>query len=70
MADIQVTKVEQHPNGRLLFSVRVQTSEGRMEFPIAVQDEGTASRNEVAAPRSTLRFAEELAESVRLRLGS
>jgi hypothetical protein len=70
MADIQVTKVEQHPNGRLLFSVRVQTSEGRMEFPIAVQDEGTASRNEVAALRSTLRFAEELAESVRLRLGS
>jgi hypothetical protein len=70
MADIQVTKVEQHPNGRLLFSVRVQTSEGRMEFPIAGQDEGTASRNEVAALRSTLRFAEELAESVRLRLGS
>jgi hypothetical protein len=70
MADIQVTKVEQHPNGRLLFSVRVQTGEGRMEFPIAVQDEGTASRNEVAALRSTLRFAEELAESVRLRLGS
>ena len=70
MADIQVTKIEQHPNGRFLFSVRVQTSEGRMEFPIAVQDEGTASRNEVAALRSTLRFAEELAESVRLRLGS
>jgi hypothetical protein len=70
MADIQVAKVEQHPNGRLLFSVRVQTSEGRMEFPIVVQDEGAASRNEVAALRSTLRFAEELAESVRLRLGS
>lgn len=40
-----------------------------MEFPIAVQDEGSAERNEVAALRSTLRFAEELAESVRLRLG-
>ena len=41
-----------------------------MEFPIAMQDEGTATRNEVAVLRSALRFAEELAESVRLRLGS
>jgi hypothetical protein len=41
-----------------------------MEFPIAMQDEGTAARNEVAVLRSALRFAEELAESVRLRLGS
>jgi hypothetical protein len=70
VADILVAKVEQDPNGRLLFSVRVQSNEGRMEFPIAVQDEGTAARNEIAALRSTLRFAEELVESVRLRLGS
>jgi hypothetical protein len=70
MADVQVTKVEQHPNGRLLFSVRLQTGDGRMELPIVVQDEGTAARNELAALRSTLRFAEELVESVRLRLGS
>ncbi|BDV36463.1 hypothetical protein SS37A_39930 (plasmid) [Methylocystis iwaonis] len=69
MADIQIANIEQHPNGRLLFSVRAQASGGRMEFPIAVQDEGSAERNEVAALRSTLRFAEELAESVRLRLG-
>jgi hypothetical protein len=70
MADIQMAKVEQHPNGTLLFSVRVHATDGRMEFPIAVHDEGTAARNEVAVLRSTLRFAEELAESVRLRLGS
>jgi hypothetical protein len=37
-------------------------------FPIA--NEGTAARNEVAVLRSALRFAEEQAESVRLRLGS
>lgn len=70
MADIQVANVEQHPNGRLVFSVRVQAREGRMEFPIAVQDQGTAARNEVAVLRSTLRFAEELTQSLRLRLGS
>lgn len=69
MADIQMAKVEEHPNGILLFSVRVHATDGRMEFPIAVHDEGTAARNEVAVLRSTLRFAEELAESVRLRLG-
>jgi hypothetical protein len=70
MAGIDATKVEQHPNGRLLYSVRVQSTEGRMEFPIAVQDEGTAAQNEVAVLRSTLRFAKELTELVRLRLGS
>jgi hypothetical protein len=35
-----------------------------------VQDQGTAARNEVAVLQSTLRFAEELTQSVRLRLGS
>jgi hypothetical protein len=70
MADINIARVEKHPNGKLLYSVRVQAAEGRMEFPIAVQDEGTAAQNEVAVLRSALRFAEELAESVRLRLGS
>jgi hypothetical protein len=70
MAGIEVTKVEQHPNGKLLYSVRVQAAEGRMEFPIAVREEGTAAQNEVAVLRSTLRFAEELAESVRRRLRS
>ena len=70
MAGIDVTKVEQHPNGRLLHSVRAQSTEGRMEFSIAVQDEGTVTQNEVAVFRSTLRFAKELTESVRLRLGS
>jgi hypothetical protein len=70
MAGIDVTKVEQHPKGRLLYSVRVQSTEGRMEFSIAVQDEGTVVQNEVAVLRSTLRFAKELTESVRLRLGS
>jgi hypothetical protein len=70
MVDVQVTRVEDHPNGRLLFNVRVQTGEGRMEFPIAVRDEGTAAQNELAVLRSTLRFAEQLVDSVRLRLGS
>jgi hypothetical protein len=69
MTGIQVTQVEQHPNGKLVYSVRVQSAEGRMEFPIAVQDVGTTAQNEEAVLRSMLRFAEELTESVRQRLG-
>jgi hypothetical protein len=70
MANIDMAIVEVHPNGKLVYSVRVRSAEGRMEFPIAVQNEGTAAQNEAAALRAALRFAEELAESVRLRLGS
>jgi len=68
MADIQVSKVEQQPNGRSVFSVRVQTRAGRMEFPIAIQDEGTVGKNEIAVLRGALGFAEELAASIRQRL--
>jgi len=68
MADIDMAIVEEHPNGKLVYSLRVRSAEGRMEFPIAVQNEGTATRNEVAVLGAALRFAEELAESLRLRL--
>jgi hypothetical protein len=69
MAGIQVTQVEQHPNGKLVYSVRVQSAEGRMEFPMAAQDVRTTAQNEEAVLRSMLRFALEPTESVRLRLG-
>ena len=62
MADIDMALVEEHPSGKLVYSLRVRSAEGRMEFPIAVQNEGTAASNEVAALRAALRFAEELAE--------
>src|SRR5271165_3219059 len=31
---------EQHPSGRLVFNVRVQTEAGKLEFPISVEDKG------------------------------
>lgn len=68
-ANIEVSNVEQRANGRLLYSVCVRSSEGIIEFPVAVQDEGIAAQNEAAALRTTLRLAEDLAESVRRRLG-
>lgn len=68
-ADIEVKKVEEHPNGRLLYIVCIQAPDGRMEFPIAVPNEGTAAQNEAAALRSALGLAENLAESVRRRVG-
>jgi len=69
MTNIEVKKVEEQLGHRLLFSVRVNSDAGRMEFPIGIQDRGSAVANEAAVLRSTLRFGEELAASVRLRLG-
>jgi hypothetical protein len=69
MADIQITKVEEHPDGRLLFSVLIYANKGKKAPPLAVQDEGTATRNETAVVGLTLRFAEVMAEAIRSRLG-
>ena len=70
MADIQIAKVEQHPSGRSVFSVRISASAGRLEFPIGVSDQGTATLNEAAVRRAALGLAEELAASLRRLLGS
>jgi hypothetical protein len=67
MANVELTKVEQRRNGHFLFNVRVQTAAGRMELPIAIEDQGSSALNEAAVLRSTLAFAEELAASVRPR---
>jgi hypothetical protein len=69
MTKLEVTKVEEQANGRLLFSVRASTSEARIEFPIGIQDLGSPALDEIAVLRSTLAFADDLAASIRLRLG-
>jgi hypothetical protein len=69
MANIEVKKVEEQLNHGLLFSVRVNADEGRMEFPIGIRDQGSATANETAVLTSTLAFAEELEVAARLRLG-
>ena len=68
MANIEVKKVEQQLNHRLLFDVRVNTAAGKMEFPIGIQDQGSAAANEDAVLATTLGLAEELAASIRLLL--
>jgi hypothetical protein len=69
MTKLEVTKIEEQGNGRLLFNVRAYTSEGRIEFPIGIQDLGSAALDDIAVLRSTLGFADELATAIRLRLG-
>ena len=69
MANLEVTKVEEQGSGRLLFNVRVAAAEARIDVPIAIQDRGSSALDEAAVLRSTLGFAEELAASVRNRLG-
>jgi hypothetical protein len=69
MTKVEVTKIEEQRNGRLLFNVRAYGSEGRVEFPIGIQDLGSPALDEIAVLRSTLGFADDLAASIRLRLG-
>jgi hypothetical protein len=66
---LEVTKVEEQANGQLLFSVRASTSEGRIEFPIGIQNLGSPALDEIAVLQSTLGLADDLAASIRLRLG-
>ena len=68
MTKVEVSKVEEYPDHRLLFSVSVDTAQRRMELPIEIQDLGSAALDEAAVLRSTLRFAEDLAASVRRQL--
>jgi hypothetical protein len=68
--NIEVTKIEEQAKGRLLFNVRANTAERRIEFPIEIQRLGSSVLDEAAVLRSTLDFAEELAASVRLRLAA
>ena len=65
---VEVTKVEEQMNSRLLFSIRAYTPEGRIEFPIGIQDLGSHALDEIAVLRSALSFADDLAVSIRQRL--
>jgi hypothetical protein len=65
---IEVTKIEEQTRGRLLFNVRAYAAEGRIEFPIGIQELGSPALDEAAVLRSTLDFAQELTDSLRLRL--
>ncbi|WP_448956467.1 hypothetical protein [Labrys neptuniae] len=67
MAHVEMIKVEERANGRLLFNVRVPLATGKVELPIAIKDQGSSALNEAAFLRSTLDFAEELAASARPR---
>ena len=68
MADIELKKVEEQLNHRLIFSVRVNADEGHMEFPIGITDQGTPAANESAVLAATVAFAESLMAAARLRL--
>ena len=70
MAELEVTKVAEQVNHQFLYSVRLGADANRMEFPIGIQDQGSARANEAAVLASTLALAEELEAAARLRLRS
>jgi len=68
MAGIEIRKVEERLDHRLLFSVRLNAEHGAIEFPIGVADQGSATKNESAVLASALGLAEEFATTVRRQL--
>ena len=70
MANIELKKVAELLNHRVLYSVKVSAEADHMEFPIGIQDRGSATANETAVLTSALAFAEELEAAARLRLGA
>ncbi len=68
MANIEVTKVAEQLNHRLLYIVRVSADTDHMEFPIGIHDQGSPAADEAAVLASTLAFAEALEAAARLRL--
>ncbi len=68
MANIEVQKVEEQLNHRLLYSVRANANTDHMEFPIAIQDQGSPAANEAAVIASALAFAEALEAAAQRRL--
>ena len=70
MANIEIRKVEEQPNRRLLFSVQVSGDADRMEFPVGIPDQGSPAANDVAVLTSALAFAEQLEAAARLRLAA
>ncbi len=70
MANIEIRKVEEQPNRRLLFSVQVSGDADRMEFPVGIPDQGSPAANDAAVLTSALAFAEQLEAAARLRLAA
>ena len=68
MTKIEIKKVEEQLDHRLLFSVRVIGDTGPIEFPIGIPDKGSPAANEAGVLASTLAFAEQLEAAARLRL--
>ena len=58
MANIEIRKVEEQLNRRLLFSVQVSGDTDRMEFPVGIPDQGSPAANDAAVLTSALAFAE------------
>ena len=65
MARIETRKVEEQPEHRLLFTVRLNSDERALEFPIGVTDRGSESANERAVLGAALSLAEDLTTAVR-----
>lgn len=69
MGIVEVIKMEKQ-GGKYLFTIQTRMRIAQMDFPMIVEDQGTIARNEIAALLALQGLADEIAASIRHRLGS
>jgi hypothetical protein len=70
MTMLKMNITERHPNGRLVFDVRMQSALGRLEVPISIDDQGTQTRNEGAVLRTAIELAGAFAADAKGQLAT
>jgi hypothetical protein len=70
MATVEVLKIEKQAFGKVKVLIEARTAGGRYTFPVDIDDHGSPAANEDQALRDLQRLVEELADVLRLRIGS
>ncbi len=68
MIALELTKIEERMQNRLLFNVRAYGPGERIDFPIDVAGHGSTAQDEMAVLRAALSWAEALVLALRHRL--
>ena len=68
MASIEIHEIEAQLDHRMLFNVRLEIATGRIDFPVAIVDQGSEAANEAAVLNAALGVGEQIAVIARNRL--
>jgi hypothetical protein len=69
-ATIEVLGIERHPNNQVVVKIVARSALGRLQFPVAFEDQGSQLQNERRALSEVRTLVEEIAVALRLHLES